>query len=220
MPERSALVGAKAGLPARWAGEGLALEERPSQGAVSLRLNGAAERDLAAAFLNMDLSGAPGAVAERAERAVLRLGPDEWLVLCPRAQEPGLVAGLRKELEGHSGAAAPIGNGTVLLDITGPQGRALLAKGSAIDLHPAAFAPGRCAVTGFGRDSRGGLAARTRSLCAPGRPQLRRSFWDWAVDLLGSGRASAGRRNSRRPAARTAARREARRRRTPPTGQR
>ena len=182
MPERSALVGAKAGLPARWAGEGLALEERPSQGAVSLRLNGAAERDLAAAFLNMDLSGAPGAVAERAERAVLRLGPDEWLVLCPRAQEPGLVAGLRKELEGHSGAAAPIGNGTVLLDITGPQGRALLAKGSAIDLHPAAFAPGRCAVTGFGK-IRAVVWRREpdRYALLVGR-SFARSFWDWAVD--------------------------------------
>jgi sarcosine oxidase subunit gamma len=38
-------------------------------------------------------------------------------------------------------------HGRVILRIAGPRARALLAKGTPIDLHPSAFGPGRSAVT-------------------------------------------------------------------------
>ena len=183
MPERSALALPRAAGPARWAGEGLTLEERPGLGAIAVRLKGEPERRLAAAALGLEMAGAIGTAAQQGALAALRLGPDEWLLLCPRAEEPGLAAELRRAFTGFSGAAAPIGNGTLAIDASGPRVRTFLAKGTGLDLHPRAFAPGRCAVTGFGkirvtlwhRDS-------DRFSIFVGR-SFARSFWDWAVDV-------------------------------------
>lgn len=183
MAERSALAAAGAAAPARWAGEGLRIEEQPGQGALALRAKGEAERRLLSAALGLDLSGATGMAAERGERAALRLGPDEWLLLCPRAEEAALGAELQGALAGYSGAVAPIGNGTVALEAAGPRVRAFLAKGTSLDLHPRAFGPGRCAVTGFGK-IRVTLWQRDpeRFGLFLGRSFVR-SFWDWTVDV-------------------------------------
>ncbi len=182
MPDRGALATAGAGTPARWTGDGLALEERPGQGAIALRLKGEPELRLASAALGLDLTVPVGATAERADRTALRLAADEWLVLCGRAEEAGLAEELRRALAGCSGTAAPIGNGIVAIDVAGPRARALLAKGTSLDLHPRAFAAGRCAGTGFGK-IRVVLWQREaeRFSLYIGRSFVR-SFWDWAVD--------------------------------------
>jgi heterotetrameric sarcosine oxidase gamma subunit len=177
MPERSALAAA------RWAGDGLLLEERPGLGAFALRLKGEPERRLAAAALGVDLSAPVGAATERSGRAALRLGPDEWLLLCPRRDEGAIAADLATALAGYSAALAPIGNGTVAIEASGPRVRAFLAKGASLDLHPRAFAPGRCAVTGFGK-IRVTLWQREadRFSLLVGR-SFARSLWDWAIDV-------------------------------------
>jgi sarcosine oxidase, subunit gamma len=148
-----------------------------------LRLRGEPERRLAGAVLGLDLSGAPGAAVRHGDRAALRLGPDEWLVLCPRSEESRLGEELRRALDGYSGAAASIGNGTAVIEVSGPRSRQFLAKGTAIDLHPGVFAVGRCAVTGFGK-IRVALWRRDTDRYAlhVGR-SFARSFWDWAVDV-------------------------------------
>jgi sarcosine oxidase, subunit gamma len=183
MPEHSALALPRAAGPARWAGEGLTLEERPGLGAVSVRLKGEPEQRLAAAALGLEVAGAIGTAVEQGGRAALRVGPDEWLLVCARAEEAGLVAELRRAFAGYSGAAAPIGNGTVAVDASGPRVRTFLAKGTSLDLHPRAFAPGRCAITGFGK-IRVTLWQRDRDRFSlfVGR-SFARSFWDWAVDV-------------------------------------
>jgi sarcosine oxidase subunit gamma len=177
MAERSALAAA------RWAGDGLMLEERPGLGALSVRLKGEPERRLAAAALGLELSGPVGQAVEAGQRSALRLGPDEWLLLSPRAEEGPLAAELMRALSGCSGAVAPIGNGTVALDASGPKVRAFLAKGTGLDLHPKAFAPGRCAVTGFGK-IRVTLWRRgaERFTLFVGR-SFARSFLDWSIDV-------------------------------------
>lgn len=182
MPERSALVLPRTEPPARWAGDGLVIEERPGLGAIALRLKGEPERRLASAALGLDLAGQVGTTAERAERAALRLGPDEWLLLCARAHGLALAADLATALTGYSAAIAPIGNGTVAIEASGPKVRTFLAKGTSLDLHPRAFAAGRCAVTGFGkiRVTLWQREAERFSLFV-GR-SFARSFWDWAVD--------------------------------------
>jgi sarcosine oxidase subunit gamma len=177
MAERSALAGA------RWAGDGLSLEERPGLGILSLRLKGEPERRLASAALGLELSGPVGHAAGAAQRSALRVGPDEWLLVAPRAEEGLLGAQLMTALSGYSGAVAPIGNGTVAIDASGPQVRAFLAKGTSLDLHPKAFAPGRCAVAGFGK-IRVTLWRRDaeRFSLFVGR-SFARSFWDWSLDV-------------------------------------
>ncbi len=183
MYERSALASARAGVPARWSGEGLAIEERPRQGALALRLGGEMEQRLAFKLLELDMDAPIGVAVQRSDRAALRLGPDEWLLLCERAEEGGLAAELQRVLAGHAGSVAPLGNGTVALEMAGPQVRAFLARGTSLDLHPRAFGPGRCAATAFGkirvllwqRDAENFLLLVGRSFA--------RSFWDWAIDV-------------------------------------
>ena len=183
MLERSALAGAKAGIPARWQGEGLSLEEQAGQGVVSLRLRAGPAMQLASAALGLDLDIPAGAASERAERAALRIGPDEWMIRCPRAGEAELAQSLRQALAGYPGAAAPLGNGTVVIDVAGPRARALLGKGASLDLHPSRFGPGRCAAAGFGK-IRVVIWQRGPELFSMhvGR-SFARSFWDWAVDV-------------------------------------
>ena len=115
--------------------------------------------------LESDLESA----AKKAERKLLQLKDD-------------LAEELRRSLDGYSGAAASIGNGTSVIEASGPQARRFLAKGTAIDLHPGVFAIGRCAVTGFGkvRVTLWRLEADRYALLI-GR-SFARSVWDWAVD--------------------------------------
>ncbi|HXV25593.1 MAG TPA: sarcosine oxidase subunit gamma family protein [Alphaproteobacteria bacterium] len=183
MYERSALASARAGAPARWSSERLTIEERPRQGAIALRLGGESERRLGSKLLELDMDAQVGTAIERSDRAVLRLGPDEWLLLCKRDEEGRLASELRQALADQTSSAAPLGNGTVALEIAGPQLRAFLAHGTSLDLHPRAFGPGRCAATGFGK-IRVLLWQRDaeRLLLLVGR-SFARSFWDWAIDV-------------------------------------
>ncbi|MFF3443753.1 sarcosine oxidase subunit gamma [Streptosporangium sp. NPDC002721] len=83
-------------------------------------------------------------------RQVLWLGPDEWLVVGPPG-DTGLEARLRAAAgTGHAAVTDVSAQRTVLL-VTGPKARDLLSHGCALDLHPRAFGPGRCAQTMLAR---------------------------------------------------------------------
>ncbi|CAO3456337.1 Sarcosine oxidase gamma subunit [Azospirillum argentinense] len=87
----------------------------------------------------------PGAAARSPVAELLWLGPDEWLVLGsgPGSLAPALLrAGL---------AAAEVGDGLPDLELSGPRAREVLAGGTALDLHPAAFPAGRATRTRLGR---------------------------------------------------------------------
>ena len=76
---------------------------------------------------------APNTFVTDGERRVLWLGPDEWLVLHPCGAEPG--------------STVDVSDTRVVLAVTGPHARSVLAHGCALDLHPAAFPVGSCAQT-------------------------------------------------------------------------
>ena len=64
------------------------------------------------------------------------LGPDEWLVLGGREEEyPGAAA------------AVDVSANRVGFALSGPGAADVLAQSCSLDLHPAAFPPGRCAQT-------------------------------------------------------------------------
>jgi sarcosine oxidase subunit gamma len=67
---------------------------------------------------------------------VLWLGPDEWLVL-----------GGREEDYPDAAAAVDVSANRLVFELSGPGAADVLARGCALDLHPAVFAPGRCAQT-------------------------------------------------------------------------
>ncbi|MEU8381556.1 sarcosine oxidase subunit gamma family protein [Streptosporangium sp. NPDC048865] len=94
--------------------------------------------------------GASPSAASASGRQVLWLGPDEWLVVGP-PDDTGLEAGLRAAAgTGHAAVTDVSAQRTVLL-VTGRDARDLLSHGCALDLHPRAFGPGRCARTMLAR---------------------------------------------------------------------
>jgi sarcosine oxidase subunit gamma len=136
--------------------------------------------------LQQPLPVVPNTVSDGDHR-IFWLGPDEWLVSTPRAGLAALVADLDSALEGLHAAVNDLGGGQVLLRLQGAACREALAAGCTLDLHPRAFAPGRCAQTGL---------ARAAVLLAPlGDPDasgsedgmdlvVRLSFADYLLDWL------------------------------------
>ncbi|ABY30050.1 sarcosine oxidase subunit gamma [Methylorubrum extorquens] len=77
------------------------------------------------------------------ETGLVWSAPGQWLAVAPSPCE------LRDWPEALHGVASVTdqSDSRALVRISGPQARAMLAKGVAIDLHPRAFGPGRAAVT-------------------------------------------------------------------------
>lgn len=118
----------------------------------------------------------------RGEGSILWLGPDEWLVTGP----PGSAAAIEEELHATPAhihrAVTDVSANRAVLDLVGPGVRDLLASGCPIDLHPRAWAAGRCAQTLFARaqvilEQRGDIT----------RVFVRPSFADYVVDRLAAG---------------------------------
>jgi len=121
--------------------EGVRLREEPYPSQIELRLDGDAEVPFALP--------AAGRVTGSGPRFVLWLGPDWYLVV----DSPGtdLEAGLEAELRGGSATAVDVSAARTVLNLAGPHARAVLEHGCALDLHPRAFGPGRCAQTNLAK---------------------------------------------------------------------
>ncbi len=85
--------------------------------------------------------------SDHGERAALWLGPDEWLLLAPEAEETDTVASIAEAMGPEPYALVNISHRNVGLEITGPQAAALLAAGCPLDLHELAFPAGMCTRT-------------------------------------------------------------------------
>ncbi|MEX2650081.1 MAG: sarcosine oxidase subunit gamma family protein [Alphaproteobacteria bacterium] len=97
--------------------------------------------------LKFFVPAAPNTVDGKRERYALWLGPDEWLVVDAPGTEAKLVADLRKALDGLHAGVTDVTDGRTVIRLNGPNVRDVLAKGCALDLHPRAFGPARCAQT-------------------------------------------------------------------------
>jgi heterotetrameric sarcosine oxidase gamma subunit len=73
-------------------------------------------------------------------------GADQYYAMAEGKAEGELYRELRARLEGLA-SCADQSHGRVILRIAGPKARALLAKGTPIDLHPSVFGPGKSRVT-------------------------------------------------------------------------
>jgi methylglutamate dehydrogenase subunit D len=90
--------------------------------------------------------------AVQAENATLIWsGPDQFLVLSPRDGNPSIEA-LRQAFSGLA-SLSDQSHARALIRIAGPDARAMLAKLSSIDLHPAAFPAGSAAATSIDHTS-------------------------------------------------------------------
>jgi len=86
----------------------------------------------------------PNSVAE-GNPYIAWLSPSEWMI----GGEGFDVRALSDALNGATAHLADVGAGRVQFHVTGEYARALLAKGTSLDLHPRQFGPGQCAQTLF-----------------------------------------------------------------------
>jgi sarcosine oxidase subunit gamma len=143
MAERHSPLAPLAEALAAGSSDAVALREIPFVAQVNVR----ADADGASA-LGLPLE--PNTTADRGERTLLWLGPDEWLAAGPDGDAPALAAELEAAGAGWVTTVDLSSNRTVL-ELTGPLAREVLAKGCTLDLHPRAFGPGRCAQTALAR---------------------------------------------------------------------
>lgn len=100
--------------------------------------------------LGLELPGALAVVAN--ERLSLQwMGPDEWLLICPRGEELALEQGLRDALAGQHIQVVNVSGGQSLLELTGPNVVDVLKKSTSYDVHPSNFPVGKGIGTVFAK---------------------------------------------------------------------
>ena len=126
---------------------GVTLRESPMRGLLVLRGDaaGAEFRDAVAAVLGIEPVVEPLTAVRRRDVSMLWLGPDEWLVVTPDRRLERIERVLRDALEGQHAALTDVSHSRTILALSGPEARAVLAKGCPLDFHPRVFGPGRCA---------------------------------------------------------------------------
>lgn len=77
---------------------------------------------------------------------VLWLGPDEWLLIAPERDREAVMEAMR-DVVGDDGAVTDVSAQRTTVRLTGPYVREVLARGCAIDLHPAATSVDSCVQT-------------------------------------------------------------------------
>jgi sarcosine oxidase subunit gamma len=128
------------------------LAELPFLAQVNVRLDakgGAA--DAVGLALGLQLPLEPNTAIRAGELTALWLGPDEWLVVGPPGSERDLETRIRAAVGEEPVSVTDVSAQRTTLLVSGPSARDLLAHGCALDLHPRAFATGRCAQTTLGR---------------------------------------------------------------------
>ncbi len=89
----------------------------------------------------------------QAESTVFWLGPDEWLVHTPLDALQKTLTTLRNATEPLHAAITDVSDYYLVLELSGPQARSILASGTSFDIRTASFKPGQCAQTLFGHAS-------------------------------------------------------------------
>ncbi len=161
-------------------GFGVSVRERPFRGHVNVcgRGDGTVFREAVESAVGVALPLEPNTANTAGERVLFWLGPTEWLLTCPGAEQIPLSRALDARLASEFASVVAIGGGQTVLELEGDGARDLLAKGCPLDLHPRAFPVGRCAQTHIEK-----APALLRPLPAGVELIVRRSFaeylWQW-----------------------------------------
>lgn len=108
-------------------------------------------------------------------------GPEQYYAVAEGKADGDLYRDLKARLDGLA-SCSDQSHGRIILRISGPKARTLLAKGTPVDLHPSAFGPGKSAVTQ--------MAHVGVHLAQTGRDEFElsvfrgfsESFWEWLTE--------------------------------------
>ncbi len=131
----------------------LRLTERKAPTAIQvLSYNG--KHDAAAAAIGkaigIECSTLPGHCSADETTQVIWNGPNSWMIVCDdneAGRAPGELLATLQQAVGDNGAVVDQSHGRCVLRLSGSRARQVMAKNTAIDLHPRAFGPGDCAMT-------------------------------------------------------------------------
>lgn len=108
-------------------------------------------------------------------------GPDQWFVLAEGRGEGALYRELKAKLSGLA-SVSDQSHGRVIIRIAGPRARAVLAKGTPVDLHPDLFPVAKSALTQMAHVgvhlTRVGADAYDLSVFRG----FSESFWEWITE--------------------------------------
>lgn len=112
------------------------IREITSRGMIDLRGFTTERKFMAAAkeVLGLDLPRTPRTSAAWGDIQALWLSADQWLILCPRARTGELLTALRKALAGTHSFAVDVSDMRTIIRVEGDDARAVLLKGSTLDL--------------------------------------------------------------------------------------
>ncbi|HEV7324827.1 MAG TPA: sarcosine oxidase subunit gamma family protein [Bosea sp. (in: a-proteobacteria)] len=168
----------------------LAIVERPAT-LVQVTARKGRQAELAAAIakaLALDLPEA-GRVATASDMAALWLQPGCWLIEAPAGQRDELPGTLAQALKGIA-AMVDQSHGRCVIEISGAEARAVLARLCRLDLHERVFQPGHSASTLVGHVSC--LIHRLDGETSSFRLLVGSTFAEWLLDELTAAAASYG----------------------------
>ncbi len=100
--------------------------------------------------LGQDLPVIPNTTSV-SDHQVFWLGPDEWLIISDASNMQTLREKLETAFSGINAAVNDVSGGQLLLRVTGPQVRDVLAKGCTLDFHSQTLTVGMCAQSGLAK---------------------------------------------------------------------
>lgn len=168
----------------------LAIVERPAT-LVQVTARKGRQAELAAAIgkaFGLELPEA-GRVATAADKAALWLQPGCWLIAAPAEQRGELPGTLAQALKGIA-AVVDQSHGRSVIEISGGEARAVLARLCRLDLHERVFASGHSAATLVGHVSC--LIHRVDGTTPCFRLLVGSTFAEWLLDEITSAAASQG----------------------------
>ena len=164
-------------------GHAVALGEIPLMDMLNLRGNpqDAAFTDAVASVTGLTLPLQANTATLGPGRALLWLGPDEWMLQCELGHAAALEKSLRSALAGQHVSVVEVGHGFTALSVQGAGAGALLARGCPLDFHPRTFQAGQVAQTHIARTNAIVLCRQTGTDYAL---TVRRSFADYLFRWL------------------------------------
>ena len=133
--------------------ENLRLQERKSLTVIQVLAFANQYQSVTAAIsktLGIECAISPGICNANEHTQVAWNGPNSWMIIASNEEaklKPGaLLKSLQKSV-GDIGAVVDHSHGRCALRLSGIHASKVMAKNTAIDLHPLAFGPGQCALT-------------------------------------------------------------------------
>lgn len=99
--------------------------------------------------IGLPLPTQAGGCPAQGSRRIVWAGPDDWFVIGDHGSQETVARALREAAGARHHAVTDVSSGYVILGLSGVPVRDVLAQGCPLDLHPRAFAAGRCAGTHF-----------------------------------------------------------------------